>query len=116
MLLRKIISEQLLATPAGTAFDLGNPLFFNILAANPLLARFYVDLFRRHGANPGIIKDLETRSAIFFSRDQSTRNPTPNHRKVQTWQSIPTLVSALTSRSTESAAARHRCAWKSSAI
>jgi hypothetical protein len=37
-----------------------------------LLARFYADLFRRHGANPSIIKDLETRSPNFFSPDQST--------------------------------------------
>jgi hypothetical protein len=72
MLLRKIILEKLLAAPAGTEFDIRNTLFFNILRANPLLARFYADLFRRHGANPSIIKDLETRSANFFSPDQST--------------------------------------------
>ena len=76
MLLRQIISEQLLATPADTKFDVRNTLFFKILHANPLLARFYADLFRRHGANPSIIKDLETRSANFFSSDQSTNNPT----------------------------------------
>ena len=73
MLLREIISEKLLATPAGTKFDVRNTLFFNILAANPLLARFYADFFRRHGANPTIIKDLETRSANFFAPDQSTK-------------------------------------------
>ena len=73
MLLRQIISEKLLATPAGTKFDVRNTLFFNILAANPLLARFYADFFRRHGANPSLIKDLETRSADFFSPDQSTK-------------------------------------------
>src|SRR5712691_5814983 len=73
MLLRQIISEKLLSTPAGTEFDVRNTLFFNILAANPLLARFYADLFRRHGANPTIIKDLETRSANFFAPDQSTK-------------------------------------------
>jgi hypothetical protein len=77
MLLRQIISEQLLATPAGTKFDVRNTLFFNILRANPLLARFYADLFRRHGANPSLIKDLETRSAI-FSPDQSTKTKGPN--------------------------------------
>jgi hypothetical protein len=76
MLLRQIISEKLFATPAGTKFDVRNTLFFNILAANPLLARFYADLFRRHGANPSLIKDLETRSTNFFTPDQSTRNPT----------------------------------------
>ncbi len=76
MLLRQIIFEKLLATPADTQFDLRNTLFFKILAANPLLARFYADLFRRHGANPSLIKDLETRSANFFSPDQSTTNPT----------------------------------------
>jgi hypothetical protein len=76
MLLRKIISQKLFATPAGTKFDVRNTLFFNILCANPLLARFYADLFRRHGANPSLIKDLETRSGIFSAPDQSTRNPT----------------------------------------
>src|ERR1019366_916410 len=81
MLLRKIISEKLLATPAGTEFDVRNTLFFNILCANPLLARFYADLFRRHGANPSIINDLETRSGIFFAPDQSTRNATPEPSK-----------------------------------
>jgi hypothetical protein len=73
MLLRQIISEKLLATPAGAKFDVRNTLFFKILAANPLLARFYADLFRRHGANPSLIKDLETRSANFFAPDQSTK-------------------------------------------
>lgn len=81
MLLRQIIFEKLLATPAGTKFDIRNTLFFNILCANPLLAKFYADLFRRHGANPSLIKDLETRSANFFSPDQSTNNPTPKPSK-----------------------------------
>src|SRR5882724_3268529 len=81
MLLRQIISEKLFATPAGTQFDVRNTLFFNILAANPLLARFYADLFRRHGVNPSLIKDLETRSAKFFSPDRSTRNPTTKATK-----------------------------------
>src|SRR5277367_1555733 len=72
MLPREIISQKLFATPAGTEFDIRNTLFFNILRANPLLARFYADLFRRHGANPSLIKDLETRSAEFFSPGQPT--------------------------------------------
>ena len=72
MLLRQIISQKLFATPAGTKFDIRNTLFFKILCANPLLARFYADLFRRHGANPSLIKDLETRSPNFFAPDQST--------------------------------------------
>jgi hypothetical protein len=72
MLLRKIISQKLFETPAGTKFDVRNTLFFKILRANPLLARFYADLFRRHGANPSLIKDLETRSPNFSSPDQST--------------------------------------------
>jgi hypothetical protein len=76
MLLRQIISEKLFATPAGTKFDIRNTLFFKILRANPLLARFYADLFRRHGANPSIIKDLETRSANLFAPDQSTKAKT----------------------------------------
>jgi hypothetical protein len=84
MLLRQIILEKLLATPAGTKFDVRNTLFFNILCANPLLARFYADLFRRHGANPSLIKDLETRSADFFSPDQSTTNRTPEPAKGST--------------------------------
>ncbi len=73
MLLREFIFEKLLATPAGTQFDLRNTLFFKILRANPLLARFYADLFRRHGANPCLIKDLENLSANFFVPDQSTK-------------------------------------------
>src|SRR5258706_5600814 len=81
MLLSQIISEKLFATPAGTKFDVRNTLFFNILAANPLLARFYADLFRRHGANPSLIKDLETRSANFFSQDQATSNSTSKPAK-----------------------------------
>jgi hypothetical protein len=81
MLLREIILDKLLATPAGTKFDIRNTLFFNILAANPLLAGFYADLFRRHGANPSLIKDLETRSANFFSPDQSTKTSTTEPAK-----------------------------------
>jgi hypothetical protein len=88
MLLRQIISEKLLATPAGTKFDVRNTLFFNILRANPLLARFYADLFRRHGANHSIIKDLETRSENFFSPDQSTRNPTTKASKGSTTMAV----------------------------
>src|SRR5229473_3699839 len=72
MLLREFILEKLLATPAGTQFDPRNTIFFKILRANPLLARFYADLFRRHGANPRLIKDLENLSANFFAPDQST--------------------------------------------
>lgn len=72
MLLQEIISQKLFETPAGTDFDIRNTLFFKILRANPLLARFYADLFRRHGANPSIIKDLETRSPNFLAPDQST--------------------------------------------
>ena len=72
MLLPEIISQKLFATPAGTEFEIRNTLFFKILRANPLLARFYADFFRRHGANPSIINDLETRSANFFSPDLST--------------------------------------------
>lgn len=81
MLLRDIISQKLFATPAGTQFDLRNTLFFKILQANPLLSRFYADFFRRHGANPSIIKDLETRSPNFSSRDQTTTNSTSKPTK-----------------------------------
>jgi hypothetical protein len=81
MLLRQIISEQLLSTPAGTQFDVRNTLFFKILHANPLLARFYADLFRRHGANPSLIKDLETRSPNFFAPDQSTETKKGSNKK-----------------------------------
>ncbi len=88
MLLREIILEKLLSTPAGAEFDVRNTLFFNILCANPLLARFYADLFRRHGANSSIIKDLETRSGIFFDPDQSTRNSTPKPAKGLTTMAI----------------------------
>jgi hypothetical protein len=78
MLLRQIVLEKLLATPAGEEFDLRNTLFFNILHANPLLAIFYADLFRRHGANPSLINDLETRSPNFFAPDQSTKTKGSN--------------------------------------
>jgi hypothetical protein len=71
------MSEKLLATPAGTEFDIRNTLFFKILRANPLLARFYADLFRRHGANPSLIKDLEASAPKIFARSQSTNNPKP---------------------------------------
>jgi hypothetical protein len=81
MLLREIILDKLLETPAGQEFDLRNTLFFKILAANPLLARFYADLFRRHGANPSLIKDLETRSGIIFTPDRSPRNARPKPAK-----------------------------------
>jgi hypothetical protein len=81
MLLREIISEQLFATPAGAEFDVRNTLFFNILCANPFLAGFYADFFRRRGANPSIISDLETRSGIIFTPDQSPRNATPKSTK-----------------------------------
>ncbi len=82
MLLRNLVLEKLISTPAGTKFDIRNTLFFNILCANPLLARFYADLFRRHRANPSLIKDLETRSGLFFAPDQSTDNhPTPEPSK-----------------------------------
>src|SRR5260370_15222374 len=73
MLLRKITSQKLLAAPAGIQFDIRNTLFFKILRASPLLARFYADFFRRHGANPSLIKDLETRSPNFFAPDQSIK-------------------------------------------
>src|ERR1700683_289798 len=81
MLLQEIISKKLFETPAGTQFDLRNTLFFRILQANPLLSRFYADFFRRHGANPSIIKDLETRSPNFSSRDQTTTNSTSKPTK-----------------------------------
>jgi hypothetical protein len=80
MLPREIISQKLFSTQAGAEFDIRNTLFFKILRANPLLARFYADLFRRHGANPSIIIDLETRSPDFFAPDQSTNNPVTEAR------------------------------------
>src|ERR1700689_1568764 len=80
-MLREIILEKLFATPAGAKPDHRNTLFFNILAANPLLARFYADLLLRHNANPSLINDLETRSGIFFTPDRSSRNPTPKPAK-----------------------------------
>ena len=88
MLLRKFIAQRLLATPAGSKFDVRNTLFFNILCANPLLARFYADLFRRHGANPSLIKDLQTQSGIFLSPDQSTHNPTSKASKGSTTMAV----------------------------
>jgi hypothetical protein len=56
--------------------DIRNTPFFNILCANPSVAIFYADFFRRHGANPSLIKDLEVRSGFFSDPDQSTKlNP-----------------------------------------
>jgi hypothetical protein len=81
MLLREFIFEKLLATPADTDFDIRNTLFFNILRANPLLARFYADLFRRHGANPSLISDLENEAARFFAPGQSPIQPTTKPSK-----------------------------------
>jgi hypothetical protein len=77
MLLREILSEKLFATPANTEFDIRNTLFFRILRANPLLARFYADLFRRHGANPSLIKTLEDTDEKNFASDQPTNNHKP---------------------------------------
>ncbi len=76
MLLREIVLKQLLAIPAGKESDIRNTLFFDILRANPSLAIFYADLFRRQDANPSLIKELETQSEKFFAPDQSTRNRT----------------------------------------
>jgi hypothetical protein len=81
MLLQEIISKKLFETPAGTQFDLRNTLFFKILQANPLLSRFYADFFRRHGANPSLIKDLETQSPDFSPPDQSTTTSTTKASK-----------------------------------
>jgi hypothetical protein len=81
MLLPQIISKKLFETPAGPEFDVRNTLFFKILRANPLLARFYADLFRRHGASPSIIRGLETRSPNFFSPDRPTVNSTAKATK-----------------------------------
>src|SRR5229473_2227467 len=107
MLLRNQIFEQLLSTPPGTEFDIRNTPFFNILCANPSLAIFYADFFRLHGANSSLVKDLEAQSEYFSIRI----NPLQNHGKAHTqWQATTTFVSALTSRSTEPAAARPLCA------
>src|ERR1700734_1204351 len=81
MLLQEIISKKLFETPAGTQLDLCTTLFFKILQANPLLSRFYADFFRRHGANPSLIKDLETRSPKFSSPDQTPTNSTKKATK-----------------------------------
>ena len=78
MFIRNLIRELLFATPEGTEFDIRNTQFFNILCANPSMARYYAEFFRRHGANSSIIRDLEIQSGIFFDPDQSTKNqPTP---------------------------------------
>src|ERR1700722_5928518 len=81
MLLREIILKQLLTIPAGQEFDFRNTPFFNILRANPSLAIFYADYFRRHGTNSSIIRDLETQSRKFFAPDQSPKNEAPNTTK-----------------------------------
>jgi hypothetical protein len=70
MSFRALILEQLFSTPAGTDYDVRNTLFFNILCKNPSLAIICADFFRRRGANPILIKDLEVRSGIFFNPDR----------------------------------------------
>ncbi len=80
MLLRQIILEKLLDTPANTEFDIRNTLFFKILRANPLLTGFYADLFRLHGANPSLTRDLEGSSQKNFAQE-STNNPNPRPSK-----------------------------------
>jgi hypothetical protein len=81
MLLREILSEKLFATPANTEFDIRNTLFFRILRANPLLTGFYADLFRRHGANPSLIRELEDSGQKNFAPDRSANNPKPKPPK-----------------------------------
>jgi hypothetical protein len=76
MIPRDPLSEALFAVPAGTEFDLRNTPFFKILRVNPSLSIFYADYFRRHGANPSLIKDLENLSKKNFSPDPSPTNPT----------------------------------------
>ena len=73
MLLRNILTEQLLSTPEGTEVDLRNTPVFYILRANSFLSKFYADLLRGRGANPCFVKDLETQSGFFFTPDQSTK-------------------------------------------
>ena len=68
MLLRQILSAKLPATPSSTKFDLRNPLFCNILRANPFLAIFYADFFGRYDANSSVLNDLERRPGNFLSR------------------------------------------------
>jgi hypothetical protein len=74
MLLREFILEKLFSIPAGLSSDPRNTPFFNILCANPSMARFYADFFRRHGANPSLIKDLEVRSGIFLNPDRPQKS------------------------------------------
>jgi hypothetical protein len=81
MLLRQIILKLLFATPAGAPFDIRKTPFFSILCANPSVARFYPNLFRAHGANSSLIKDLETRSGKFFDPDQSANHQTTKASK-----------------------------------
>jgi hypothetical protein len=78
MVLRDIILEQLFSTPAGTEFDLRNTPFFNILRANPFLAIFYKDFLNSPTANSSILIDLQARSGIFFTPDQSPKTTTEN--------------------------------------
>jgi hypothetical protein len=85
MFLRRIILELLFSVPEGWEFDLHNTSFFNILCANPSLARFYEDFCRVHRFNSNIVKDLEAKSGIFFNPDQSAKNSrTPPNRKGST--------------------------------
>ena len=95
MLLRQIILDKLLDTPVGTEFDIRNTLFFRILRANPLLTGFYADLFRRHGANPSLIRDLEASSQKNFAT-QPTDNPNPKPPKGSNSMAVKSNPSACT--------------------
>jgi hypothetical protein len=75
MLLRQILSENLLSTTPGTTFNIRNTRFFNILRANSFFAIFYADFFRCRDANSSTLKDLELRSRFFFDPDRSPKNP-----------------------------------------
>jgi hypothetical protein len=74
MLLRNLLLDLLFSTPTGKDSDLRSTPFFNILCANPSVARFYADRFRRPAANSSLVKDLGVRSGIFFDPDQSPKN------------------------------------------
>src|ERR1700692_1208700 len=118
MLLRDLLLEKLFSTPAGADPDLRNTPFFNILRANPSLSKFCAAFFPRHAANSSIPKALEIKSGFFLIQINPPKTIQPSHqRKARTQcQSPRTFASALTSRSTEPAAAPPHRAETPSAI
>ena len=76
--IRQFVRKLLFSTPDGlpgkAGFDIRNTKFFQILCANPSMARAYADSFRGCAADAGVVRDLEIKSGIFADPDQATNS------------------------------------------